>query len=158
MTEHIVATVHEIPPGGRKEVRIDGRSICVFNIDGEFFAIRNVCPHQGASLSRGKICGIHVCNQSLDEVVYQRAGEIIRCPWHGWEFDIKTGKSVFDPNGSYVKSYPVSVEPLSSEQVDPFSEPTLSEPILSEPFSSPEQPSVETYETSVRSQYVIIHT
>jgi 3-phenylpropionate/trans-cinnamate dioxygenase ferredoxin subunit len=49
------------------------------------------------------------------EITYTREGEILRCPWHGWEFDLATGRSVFDPNRTRVKSYPVEVEELQAE-------------------------------------------
>ena len=55
MASHPVARVGEIPPGGRKIVEIGGRSIGVFNVDGEFFALRNRCPHQGGPLCEGQV-------------------------------------------------------------------------------------------------------
>ncbi len=58
MTRYIVATVEEIPPGGRKIVEVAGRSIGVFNLDGEFFALRNRCPHQGGPLCAGSLGGL----------------------------------------------------------------------------------------------------
>ena len=57
MTRHVVATVDEIPPGGRKIVEIAGRSLGVFNIGGEYFALRNRCPHQGGPLCVGHLTG-----------------------------------------------------------------------------------------------------
>jgi 3-phenylpropionate/trans-cinnamate dioxygenase ferredoxin subunit len=44
------------------------------------------------------------------EYTYTRRGEILRCPWHGWEFDVKTGQSWFDPVQTRVRAYPVTVE------------------------------------------------
>ena len=55
MASHRVARVGDIPPGSRKLVEIGGRSIGVFNIDGEFFALRNRCPHQGGPLCEGQL-------------------------------------------------------------------------------------------------------
>ena len=57
MAKYRVATVEEIPIGGRKLVTIAGRSIGVFNIDGEFYALRNTCPHQGGPLCQGRLTG-----------------------------------------------------------------------------------------------------
>src|SRR5215211_2888462 len=109
MTRYIIATVAEIPPGGRKIVEIAGRSIGVFNLGGEFFALRNRCPHQGGPLCAGSLGGL-VSSPGPGEYHYSRAGEIVRCPWHGWEFDIRTGQSWCDPARVRVRSYPVTVE------------------------------------------------
>jgi len=49
------------------------------------------------------------------EYRFQREGEILRCPWHGWEFDLATGRSVFDPERMRVKAYPVEVGTLQAE-------------------------------------------
>lgn len=120
MTKHIVATVDEIPAGGRKIVAINGRSIGIFNINGEFFALRNRCPHEGAELCTGTVTGLRRSDAPGD-YQWDRAGEILRCPWHGWEFDIKTGQSWFDPNRVRVRPYPVSVESdVSGYQPGPF--------------------------------------
>ena len=62
MTRYIVATVEEIPPGGRKLVEVAGRSIGVFNLDGVFFALRNRCPHQGGPLCSGPLGGLIVAS------------------------------------------------------------------------------------------------
>src|SRR5207247_2610965 len=96
MARHVVAAVNELPPGTRKFLTIDGRPIAIFNIKGEFFGLLNRCPHQGAALCEGPLIGLA---QSSDpgEIEYTKLGEIIRCPWHGWEFDIRTGQSYCDP-------------------------------------------------------------
>src|SRR5918998_6455905 len=110
MAKHIVGTIDEIPVGGRKIVEIAGRSLGVFNIGGEFFALRNRCPHQGGPLCLGPLGGF-VSSSGPGRYEYSRQGEMLRCPWHGWEFDLRTGQSWFDPAGVRVRSYEVSVEP-----------------------------------------------
>jgi len=117
LIEYEIGTVDEIPEGSCKIVNIAGKSIGVFNVNGEFFALRNTCPHQGAELCKGKIVGIHICGESIDDVKLVREGEFIRCPWHGWEFDIKTGKSLIDPKKTYVRSYEVAVKPTCDEEL-----------------------------------------
>ncbi len=67
-------------PGDIAEFRVNGRSICVANLDGKYAAIDNACAHMGAPLSSG----------TLSE------GKIV-CPWHGWEYDPATGKSDVNP-------------------------------------------------------------
>ncbi|MFT4039210.1 MAG: Rieske (2Fe-2S) protein [Thermomicrobiales bacterium] len=111
---HVVAQVAEIPTGGRKIVTIAGRSIGIFNVGGVFYAVRNSCPHQGGELCLGPTVGLATAERP-GEIHYSREGEILRCPWHGWEFDLATGRSVFDPNRTRVKSYPVELEELQAE-------------------------------------------
>ena len=107
MVRHVIAPVDELPPGTRKFLTIDQRPIAVFNINGEFFGLLNRCPHQGAALCEGPLIGLA---QSSDpgEIEYTKLGEIIRCPWHGWEFDIRTGQSYCDPKRFRAKAYPVT--------------------------------------------------
>jgi nitrite reductase/ring-hydroxylating ferredoxin subunit len=109
MGKHIVGTVAEIPPGSRRLVSVKGRPIAIFNLDGAFFGLLNTCPHQGASLSKGVVGGL-VEADGPDKIRCSRRGEIVACPWHGWEFDIRTGQSWCDPAKVSVKSYPVKVE------------------------------------------------
>jgi 3-phenylpropionate/trans-cinnamate dioxygenase ferredoxin subunit len=112
-TRHVVARVDEIPPGSRKIVEVAGRSIGVFNVDGRFHALRNRCPHQGGPLCEGFVFA--ALRSSGPGDYDHRPGEaFVRCPWHGWEFDIATGQSWFDPQRTRVRSYPVSVEPAAA--------------------------------------------
>ena len=112
MAKHVVAAVGDIPPGTRRLAQVNGRAIVVFNLGGEFFALNNRCPHRGGSLHQGKQTGL-IESDAPGEYCYSRKGEIIRCPWHGWEFDIRTGKSWCDPARVRVRQYPVSVKPGS---------------------------------------------
>jgi 3-phenylpropionate/trans-cinnamate dioxygenase ferredoxin subunit len=104
----VVASAEEIGPGERKIVDIGGRSIGVFNIGGEYYALRNRCPHQGGPLCAGLQLGA-LRSARPGEYEYGGTGEIIRCPWHGWEFSIKTGRSWFDPERTRVRSYRAGV-------------------------------------------------
>ncbi len=97
MARHIVARVDEIPPGGRKIVRIEGREVGVFNLHGEFYALKNSCPHQAARVCLGRVMGT-MLPSDVYEFNYGEEGRILRCPWLSWEYDIRTGHSVFDKN------------------------------------------------------------
>jgi nitrite reductase/ring-hydroxylating ferredoxin subunit len=110
MAKHVVAPVGEIEPGSRKLVQVEGRAIVVFNLGGAFFALSDRCPHRGGSLSKGKLTGL-IESSEPGEYRYSRRGEILRCPWHSWEFDIRTGRSRCDPERLRVRNYAVSVEP-----------------------------------------------
>lgn len=74
-----VATLAELPNRKGKIVRVKGKIIALFRIDGEVFALNNICPHQGAPLAKGLV---NDCT--------------VTCPLHGWKFNLRTGKS---PNG-----------------------------------------------------------
>ena len=107
MAKHVVAREEEIPPGGRKIVRVEGREVGIFNLDGTLYALKNVCAHQGARVCLGKIGGTTLPSE-VYEYRYGLEGRILRCPWHEWEYDITTGQAVFDPDVRVV-SYPVEV-------------------------------------------------
>jgi nitrite reductase/ring-hydroxylating ferredoxin subunit len=87
-----VAVLEELPVGAAKEVEVEGRVIALFNVDGLISAIDGICPHQGGPLADGPLEGTSVV-----------------CPWHGWQFDVRTGKS---PLGPKIKQtvYEVKVE------------------------------------------------
>ena len=87
-----LATLDELPPGGALEVEHGGRIYALFNIGGEVSAIDGVCPHQGGPLADGVV-----------------EGTTVSCPWHGWQFDVRTGKT---PLGPRIKQpvYEVKVE------------------------------------------------
>jgi 3-phenylpropionate/trans-cinnamate dioxygenase ferredoxin subunit len=106
--KYAVAKVSEIPPGAKKIVEAGGRSIGVLNVGGEFFALRNVCPHKGAELCKGLVKP-YINSSGPGDFTYEREGEILRCPWHAYEFDIKTGCMIVDPV-MRTKSYEVTVE------------------------------------------------
>lgn len=94
-----VCPVDELPPGERRIIDIGdgGFSIGVFNVDGSFHALANVCPHQLAPLCEGEITGETVADEP-GEFELVREGELIRCPWHGWKFNIADGTSAFNPH------------------------------------------------------------
>jgi nitrite reductase/ring-hydroxylating ferredoxin subunit len=135
MARHIVATVDDIPPGKRMLVKVMGREIGIFNVEGEYFAVGNRCPHEGASLCKGRLVGLA---ESSEPGSYQfsRRGELLRCPWHGWEFDLRTGKSRCEPDRTRVRSFDLKVESGGS----------LVEGALQ----------AETFPVSIEKQYVVI--
>ena len=119
MSRHVVARTSEIPPGGRKRFTIKGRPIAVFNLDNQFFGMLDRCPHQGGSLCAGITTGLLLSSQP-GQYSYIRKGEFIRCPWHGWEFDIRTGQSYCDPERVRSKAYAVGTESGASVVAGPY--------------------------------------
>jgi nitrite reductase/ring-hydroxylating ferredoxin subunit len=108
MAKYIVGAVGEIAPGTKRIVEIAGRSIGIYNVNGDYFALLNRCPHQAGPLCNGNTHGF-LKSGAVGEYEYSRPGEIVRCPWHGWEFDVKTGQSWFDPVKVRVRRYEVTV-------------------------------------------------
>jgi nitrite reductase/ring-hydroxylating ferredoxin subunit len=103
-----VCKASEIAVGGKRIVESEGLSIGVFNIGGKFYAIKNVCPHAGAPLCQGHIQTTHRPS-GVGEFDPALEGRVLRCPWHGWEFDIISGKGLYDRR-SRVATYPVEVD------------------------------------------------
>jgi nitrite reductase/ring-hydroxylating ferredoxin subunit len=110
VSRHVVAGVAEVQPGNCKLVTVKGRDIGVFNVGGKFYALANRCPHKGGPLCSGRITGLA---QSRGPGDYRliRAGEFLRCPWHGWEFEIATGQSYCDPTTMQARQFNVEVAP-----------------------------------------------
>ena len=106
----VVCPASELPPGEKRIIRdpLTGAEIGIFNINGAYFALKNVCPHQGAPLCQGSV---HATHRPGDVFEFRPdlAGRILRCPWHGWEFDIVTGKALYDAR-SRVATYPCAVD------------------------------------------------
>ena len=75
-----VAKLSELPAGTIKEIQVAGQAVAVANVGGRFYAINNTCLHRGGPLGEGQL-----------------HGRIVTCPWHGWEYDVTTGKTVQDP-------------------------------------------------------------
>jgi len=88
-----VADISDIAPGRVKVVEVDDRRIALCNVDGEFFAIDDVCTHDGGSLDQGELYD-----------------NVIECPRHGARFDVRTGKVLALPAVKPIHTYPLRVE------------------------------------------------
>lgn len=108
---YAVAKVHDIQPGQMKTVLAGNTTILLGRtVTGEFFALRNICPHKGAELVKGSLGDTMAAACDVGEYKLERKGEILRCPWHSWEFDIKTGCSLTEPDEVKVRTYQVLIE------------------------------------------------
>jgi 3-phenylpropionate/trans-cinnamate dioxygenase ferredoxin subunit len=106
----VVARAGEVAPGTCKIVTAAGREIGIFNLGGEYFALANRCPHEGGPLCQGRIVAL-VQSEGPGHYRLARPNEFLRCPWHGWEFDIRTGQSWCDPQSVRARQFQVTVEP-----------------------------------------------
>lgn len=98
--KQVVLKKEAIRPGELKEVMFNRLSIVVCRtLDDQYYAFSNRCIHQGAPISKGALCGTSAPTDTLREYNYVREGEILRCPWHGREFDVKDeGRMLADHN------------------------------------------------------------
>lgn len=119
MSRHVVARVEDIQPGRSKIVTVKGREIGIFKLGSDFYGLMNCCPHQGAPLCHGEIVSQLVAPTPGDYRL-TRTGEMIRCPWHCWEFDIRTGRSLCDPNSVQARAFNVEVEAGKTLVEGPF--------------------------------------
>ncbi len=87
-----VANVSQVPPGTSIVVEAQGQELAVFNVDGQCFCIDNYCPHSGGPLGEGE----------LD-------GDVVICPWHAWEFNVRTGQMTFSQHVC-VTTFPCKIE------------------------------------------------
>jgi nitrite reductase (NADH) small subunit/3-phenylpropionate/trans-cinnamate dioxygenase ferredoxin subunit len=88
-----VGRVEDVPPDRGATVELlDGRELALYNVGGTFYAIENFCPHRGAPLADGNLCG-----------------HIVECDWHGWRFDVQTGQCLTTRSGD-VEAYEVLTE------------------------------------------------
>lgn len=111
--EHIVASKDEIKTGERLIVLVEGREIGIFNIDGSYHAFPNWCPHMGAPLCEGPLDGTMESSFDRDTLettlTWGRDGEMLTCPWHGFEFDATDGTCRSDPKFN-LRQYPVRMK------------------------------------------------
>ena len=84
-----IAKTSEIEPGQNIVIQLDDEDIAIFNTGTEFYAINNTCPHQGGPLNEGTL-----------------AGEVVTCPWHGWQYNLKSGCPITTPN---LRTYPLRI-------------------------------------------------
>lgn len=105
---HFACDVSEVTPDAARIVRVKNLSVGIFRLTDGFHALLNICPHRGAALCEGPICGTTRATDDR-EFHYDRAGELVRCAWHGWEFDIRTGEFLVEPNIK-ARTLPVTVE------------------------------------------------
>jgi len=100
--------VADFEEGGRRIVQHGRISIGVFRVGDLFYALRNYCPHEGAELCRGPLTGTNLPVDRGGEMEWGANGFVLRCPWHAWEFDIRTGRS-FTATKTRVKTYHVEI-------------------------------------------------
>jgi len=143
MPRYVVAEAGEIPDGGRRVVTVAGREIGIFNVGGRFYALRNRCAHQGGPVCEGDLLG-WIRSDLPGHYAVDGSRRLLECPWHGWEFELETGRSWFDPARTRVRRYDVEVEAGAGLTPDPATG------LVPGPFV------LETYPVEVDRQYVVV--
>lgn len=87
---HYVVAADELNDGERAIIEVKGRDVAVFDLDGEYRAVGDHCPHMGGPCAEGLVSGTFTADVD-GELTYDESQKIISCPWHGWEFDLETG-------------------------------------------------------------------
>jgi len=108
--EHKVGHLNDIPENDALCVDIEGRPIGIFKLGEKIVAVKNLCPHKRAPLARGTVQGTMLPTSCVGEFQYGMEEQVLKCPWHGWEFDLETGKCLFGVSNSRIKVYDVSIK------------------------------------------------
>lgn len=109
--KQVVCKKDALRPGELKQVTLGRLSIVVCRTsDGDFYAFSNRCIHQGAPISKGELCGTSAPTDTLGEYNYVKDGEILRCPWHGREFDVKDEGRMLADRKCKLSNFKVFVE------------------------------------------------
>jgi nitrite reductase/ring-hydroxylating ferredoxin subunit len=98
----------DVKIGAPKIVTLGRMSVGIFLLEDSYAALLNICPHRAGQLCQGPVCGTTKRTDKA-EFIYERAGELVRCAWHGWEFEIKTGKCLVDDKLT-ARTFPVHVD------------------------------------------------
>ena len=150
----VVGKVSDFANGDRKILDVNGKSIGVFRVDDQFYALRNRCPHQFGPLCVGTLAPRAVSSGPGD-VRVESGPPLIACPWHGWEYDLATGQSFMGPGrgNTPVLSYDVNVLPGSEIVGDGVAD----EGSQARPVGRVPGPYVaETVPVSVEQDYVVV--
>lgn len=111
--EQVVATEEELDDEGRIVVQVKGIEIGIFKIDDEYYGVPNWCPHQNGPLCSGQMTGRTEATFDRDtltlDVHWRDEGEVVSCPWHGWQYNVTTGECI-SRKGSSLPTYDVRAE------------------------------------------------
>jgi nitrite reductase (NADH) small subunit len=106
---HDVGAPSDFPEGECRILVVEGLEIGIYNIEGRFYAIRNLCPHRGAPVCKGELRGTMLPSEP-GEYVPAMAGQVLHCPWHQWEFDLATGRTLFGTDKRRLITYAVTTQ------------------------------------------------
>jgi nitrite reductase/ring-hydroxylating ferredoxin subunit len=105
-----VGGVDEFPPDTRRVIRIDKRAIGIINAGGTLYAVLDVCPHELVAIcEHGVVSGTTLPSSRPGEIEFGLENRVLRCPWHGYEFDLKSGNALFTHFRGRLRTFDVEV-------------------------------------------------
>jgi 3-phenylpropionate/trans-cinnamate dioxygenase ferredoxin subunit len=151
VAKYVVARVDDVPEMGNIVVEVNGREIGIFRVHGEFYGLLNRCPHRGGPMCKGQMVSTL---RSERPGHYQRDDDrvFVECPWHGWEFEVSTGQSYFDPVRTRIRPYPVEVAHGDEVATAVEHEAETNTHLLPGPYIA------ETIPVSVEDDYIVVTT
>ena len=93
MAKHVLCKMSAVPEGMCEAFKVDGRRVALYNVGGVFYATQDFCRHKGGSLGKGTL-----------------EGSVVRCPLHGWKFDVISGHCLTHPHCRELQLFAASVE------------------------------------------------
>ncbi|MBO0874620.1 MAG: Rieske (2Fe-2S) protein [Pseudonocardia sp.] len=139
--------VSDVPEGGRYIGEFGGRSIGILNVEGRFHAFLNRCPHLSGPLCEGEVLGL-VYADGPGNLKFAPERKMLTCPWHGWEFDLETGRSYVNPSRLRARRIPVEVE-NGKRVVEQLADGSVVQ-LVRGPYTA------EVFEVSVEDEYLVI--
>lgn len=113
MGEHVITDASDLDNGDRLVTELEGREVGIFKIDGEFYAYTSWCAHQSGPICGGSVGGTWQATYDQESGETDRQwtmdGQAIRCPWHNWEYDLKSGECLSKP-GIRLPEHDVRIE------------------------------------------------
>lgn len=161
--KYAVGRASDLRDGERMVVGINGREIVIFRRGDAFYGLLNRCPHRGAELCKGRFIA-NITSEAVGEYEFHGEDRLLACPWHGWEFDIETGQSYFDPTGVRARPYNVEVESGDRLKVEieageaGFAPAEYAARVGSDGTGRQPGPyRAETFEVTVEDDYLVVH-
>jgi 3-phenylpropionate/trans-cinnamate dioxygenase ferredoxin subunit len=109
MEDFLIGPVAEFPEGSKQILELGGRSVGIYHTKGEFYAVHNVCPHALAPICVSDLTDTRMPS-APGEFVAGMENLVLRCPWHAWEFDVRTGEALFGTDRRRLLTFPIRVE------------------------------------------------
>ncbi len=147
MRKYVGPRVDEVPVGGRFIGDFGGREVGILNVDGKFYAFLHRCPHLSGPLCEGKVLGL-VYSKGPGDIRFDANRKMLTCPWHGWEFDLDTGQSYWNPSGLRARPMPVEIE--NGATVVAELEDGSAVPLIKGPYVA------QTFQVAVESDYLVV--
>jgi nitrite reductase/ring-hydroxylating ferredoxin subunit len=147
MRKYVGPRADEVGVGERFIGNFGGKDIGILNVDGEYYAFLHKCPHLGGPLCEGTVLGL-VHSSGPGDIKFDGDRKMLTCPWHGWEFDLKTGQSYWNPTGLRARMMRVHVE--NGAQVAAEIESGTAVQLVKGPYVA------ETFKVTIESAYLVV--